>query len=189
MATKSDLDIFLNPASVAVIGATERPGAWGSFIMRGLLSVHYPGKIFPVNRKAHKVFGVPAYADIEGIKGSVDLAVLTIPDESVKEAIAACGRKGVKGLTIITAGFGETSQAGRERQEALALLARSHGMRVLGPNVSGAFNIPARFNASPTPADYIVPTPIAAVCQGSYAFYDLLYAGWSRGMGVGKFIH
>ncbi|MCP4669308.1 MAG: hypothetical protein GY849_23500 [Deltaproteobacteria bacterium] len=107
----------------------------------------------------------------------------------MKEAIAACGRKGVKGLTIITAGFGETSQAGRERQEALALLARSHGMRVLGPNVSGAFNIPAQFNASPTPADYIVPTPIAAVCQGSYAFYDLLYAGWSRGMGVGKFIH
>lgn len=189
MATKSELNVFLNPDSVAVIGATERPGAWGSFIMRGLLSVKYPGKIFPVNHKADKVSGIPAYADIEEIKGPVDLAVLTIPDESVEEAIASCCRKGVKGLIIITAGFGETSEAGRERQEALALLARSNGIRILGPNVSGTFNILARFNASPTPADYIVSTPIAAACQGSYAFYDLLYSGCSRGMGVGKFIH
>jgi acyl-CoA synthetase (NDP forming) len=189
MTTNRDLDVFLDPASVAVIGATERPGAWGSFIMRGLLSLKYPGNIYPVNRKADKVSGIPASPDIEGIKGPVDLAVLTIPDAFVEEAIAACGRKGVKGLIIITAGFGETSHAGRERQEALAALARSHGIRILGPNVSGTFNIPARFNASPTPADYIVPAPIAAACQGSYAFYDLLYSGSSRGMGVGKFIH
>jgi acyl-CoA synthetase (NDP forming) len=189
MGTNRDLDVFFNPDSVAVIGATERPGAWGSFIMRGLLSVKYPGKIYPVNRKADKVSGVPASADIEGIKGPVDLAVLTIPDESVEEVIAACGRKGVKGLVIVTAGFGETSEVGQKRQEALALLARSYGIQILGPNVSGTFNIPARFNASPVPADYIVTTPIAAACQGSYAFYDLLYAGSSRGMGVGKFIH
>ena len=96
MGKPSDLDVFLNPISVAVIGATERPGAWGSFIMRGLLSVRYPGKIYPVNRQADTVFGVPACADIEALNGPVDLAILAIPEESVEEAVQACGRKGVR---------------------------------------------------------------------------------------------
>ncbi len=189
MGTKSDLDVFLRPRSVAVVGATERPGAWGSFIMSGLLSLSYPGKIYPVNRQADQVFGIPASKDIGEIEGPVDLAVLAIPDESVEKEIRACSRKKVKGITIITAGFGETSTEGREKQEALAGLARSNGMRLLGPNVSGTFNLHSNFNASATPADNILPTPIAAVCQGGYAFYDILSSGWTKGLGVGKFIH
>ena len=72
MGTKSDLDAFLRPRSVAVVGATERPGAWGSFIMSGLLSLSYPGKIYPVNRQADQVFGIPASKDIGEIEGPVD---------------------------------------------------------------------------------------------------------------------
>jgi acyl-CoA synthetase (NDP forming) len=189
LQANSALDAFLTPESVAVVGATERPGAWGAFIMEGLLSVKYPGRIYPVNRQADQVFGIPAYTDVRDIKGPVDLAVIAIPEEFVEEAITACGQKKVKGITIITAGFGETSEHGRERQEALAGLARSYGIRLLGPNVSGTFNLHAGFNASPTPGDHLVPTPIAAACQGGYAFYDMLSSGWARGQGVGKFIH
>ena len=75
MGTKSDLDAFLRPRSVAVIGATERPGAWGSFIMSGLLSLSYPGKIYPVNRQADQVFGIPAGKDIGEIEGPVLVGV------------------------------------------------------------------------------------------------------------------
>ena len=189
MGAKSDLDAFLSPQSVAVVGATERPGAWGSFIMRGLLSLHYPGRIYPVNRQADQVFGVPACKDIKEIKGPVELAVLAIPEEFLEEVITACGQKKVKGVTIITAGFGETSEVGRERQEALTGLARSYGMRLLGPNVSGTFDLYAGFNASPRPTDNLLPTPIAAACQGGFAFYDILSSGWARGLGVGKFVH
>lgn len=189
MGAKSDLHAFLTPQSVAVVGATERPGAWGSFIMRGLLSLSYPGKIYPVNRQADQVFGVPAYKAIGEIKGPVELAVLAIPEEFVEEAIMACGQKRVKGITMITAGFGETSESGRERQERLAGLARSYGIRLLGPNVSGSFNLYAGFNASPRPADILLPTPIAAACQGGFAFYDILSSGWAWGLGVGKFVH
>ena len=189
MQANSNVDAFLNPESVAVVGATERPGAWGAFIMEGLLSVKYPGRIYPVNRHADQVFGIPAYTDVRDIKGPVDLAVIAIPEEFVEEAITACGQKKVKGITIITAGFGETSEQGRERQEALARLALSYGTRLLGPNVSGTFNLQAGFNASATPGDNLVPTPIAAACQGGYAFYDMLSSGWARGLGVGKFIH
>ena len=189
MVTKSDLDVFLNPGSVAIVGATERPGAWGSFIMNGLLSLTYPGKIYPVNRQAGTVFGISAFKNIGEIKGPVDLAVLAIPDEFVEKEIKACSQKGVKGITIITAGFGETSERGRKRQEALTGLARSNGIRLLGPNVSGTFNLQANFNASATPADNLLSTPIAAACQGGYAFYDILSSGWAKGLGVGKFIH
>jgi len=182
-------DIFLNPESVAVVGATERPGAWGSFIMAALLSLNYPGKIYPVNRQADQVFGIRAYRDLSDVEGPVDLAVLAIPEESVEKTIESCCEKGVKGITIITAGFAETSDQGRKKQEALADLARSNGIRLLGPNVSGTFNLYAGFNASFTPAGNLLQTPIAAVCQGGYAFYDILFSGCAKGLGVGKFIH
>jgi acetyltransferase len=184
-----ELEVFLNPASVAVVGATERPGAWGSFIMGGLRSLNYPGKIYPVNRHANRVFGLKSYKDLRDVEGPVDLAVLAIPEEFVKETIEACCQKRVKGITIITAGFGETSERGRRKQEALADLARSNGIRLLGPNVSGTFNLHAGFNASATSAENLLRTPIAAVCQGGYAFYDILSSGRAKGLGVGKFVH
>jgi acetyltransferase len=61
METKTGIDVFLNPKSVAVIGATERPGSWGSFIMQGLLSKNYPGKIYPVNSHVNQVYGITAH--------------------------------------------------------------------------------------------------------------------------------
>lgn len=189
MRTKSELDVFLNPGSVAVIGATERPGSWGSFIMQGLLSRGYSGKIYPVNRHANRINNIPAYRNIKDIEGPVDLAILTIPEHEVEEAIVDCGRKHVMGVTIITAGFGEALESGKAREEALARLARSYGMRLLGPNVSGTYNLHAEFNGSASPAEHLLRNHIAAICQGGYAFYDLLASGFSRGMGVGKFIH
>ena len=185
----SELDVFLEPRSVAVIGASERPGSWGSFMMEGLLSFRYPGKIYPVNRHPSTVYGLRAYPDIGSIPDPVELAVLTIPEGSVEQAVKDCGAKGVKGITIITAGFGEAVEGGRAREEAIARLARAHGMRVIGPNVSGTFNLHARFNPSPSSAEHLLATPLAAVSQGGFAFYDLLASGYARRMGVGKFIH
>jgi acetyl-CoA synthetase (ADP-forming) len=189
MGIKSELDVFLNPGSVAIIGATERPGSWGSFITEGLLARKYPGKIYPVNRQANQIYGIPAFRDVGEIKDSIDLAVLAIPEHSVEEAITDCGRKGIKGVVIITAGFGEAFENGKERENALARLAHSYGMHLLGPNVSGTFNLHANFNASSAPEHHLLPNRIAAICQGGYAFHDLLASGFSRGMGVGKFIH
>ena len=183
------LSVFLNPASVAVIGATERPGAWGSFIMEGLLGDAYPGQIYPVSRTAERVYGLKAFRDVREIPDTVDLAVFTIPGEGVPEALRACGLKGVRGVSLITAGYGETSTDGRHEEQSLLEIARAYGLRLLGPNISGTFNLHAHFNAAASPAGHLFPTPLAAVCQGGYAFYDLLASGFSRGMGVGRFIH
>ncbi len=189
MTVKKGLDVFIAPESVAVIGATERPGAWGSFIMTSLLIWKYPGKIYPVNRNAREVYGIPSFPDIESIKEPVDLAIMAIPKASVEETVETCGRKGCRGITIITAGFGEAVEGGREREEAVKNLAHSYGMHVLGPNVSGTFNLHARFNASGSPANFLLPTSLAGVCQGGYAFYDLMASAFGRKMGIGKFIH
>jgi len=189
MESGNNLDVFLRPASVAVIGASERKGSWGSFIMEGLRSWNYPGKIYPVNQKMKEVFGIPAFSDIRDIPNSIDLAIVTIPEQSTEKVVASCGKKRVKGITLITAGFSEVMEEGRQRERALKDLAHSYGMRLLGPNVSGTFNIHAQFNAAASPADHIIPTTIAAVTQGGYAFYDLLASGFPRGMGVGQFIH
>ena len=154
----SELDVFLEPRSVAVIGASERPGSWGSFMMGSLLSFHYPGPVYPVNRHAPTVYGLRAYPDIGSIPDPVELAVLTIPEGAVEQTVQDCGAKGVKGITIITAGFGEAVEGGRAREESIARLARAHGMRVIGPNVSGTFNLHARFNPSPASAEHLLAT-------------------------------
>ncbi|MGC9325082.1 MAG: acetate--CoA ligase family protein [Desulfomonilia bacterium] len=174
---------------MAVIGATERPGSWGSFIMEGLLSWEYQGRIYPVNPKGGTVFGYQVYPHVREIPDPVELAILTIPEEHVEAAIRDCGEKGIKGVTIITAGYAEAVQSGREREEALKRMAHRYGMRLLGPNVSGTMNLHARFNAAASPSGHLCPTPLAAVCQGGYAFYDLLALGFPHGMGVGQFIH
>ena len=184
----NNLEAFLNPRSVAVIGATERPASWGSFIMGGLLSTDYSGRVLPVNRNGGKVYGLPVHRDLREIDEPIDLAVITIPEKYLEETIAVCGEKGVKAMTVITAGFGEVDEAGKARQRRLMDLAASYGTRILGPNVSGTFNLHANFNGSAAGRD-LYRSPLAAVCQGGFAFYEMLSAGAARNTGVGKFIH
>ena len=157
--------------------------------MRGLLAAGYPGKLYPINRNSREVFGLPTLKDLSEIEEPIDLAILVVPEAAIEEAVSSCGQHGVKGVTIITAGFGETSEHGKKREESLARLAHEYGMRILGPNVSGTFNFHSGFNASPCIPELSTLTPLAAVCQGGYAFYDLLASGSYRGMGVGQFIH
>jgi acetyltransferase len=157
--------------------------------MQGLLARNYPGKIYPINRGVATVYGLPAHPDVTAISAPIDLAVLTIPEASIEEVVRACAVKGVRGMTIVTAGFGEAIESGRERELALAQMAREHGMRILGPNVSGTFNLHAGFNASASPTAHLFPTALAAVSQGGFALYDLMALASARRMGVGQFIH
>ena len=189
MDETGDLNVFFSPKSVAVVGATEKTGAWGAAVMRNLLARPYAGNIYPVNRTAERIFGVPAFEDVAQIPGPLDLAVLAIPAEAIEETVRACGRKGVKGVVIVTAGFAETSEQGLEKERSLATLARAQGMRVVGPNVSGLFNLHDHFVARGGRITEFLPTSLAAVTQGGVAFTDILTAGRNRGMGAGKLVH
>lgn len=189
MKSTADLNVFLSPKSIAVIGASERPGSWGSFIMEGLLSQKYPGNIYPVNHQAERIFNLPAFRDVRDIEENVDLVIVAIPEKYLEETLMACGEKKVRGVTVITAGFAETSDTGGLVQEKLSRLTRSMGLRLLGPNVSGTFNLHDGFFAASKHSDHLLKTPVAAVSQGGFAIHDLLASGVSQRMGVGKFIH
>ncbi len=186
---RKQIETFVNHGCVAVIGASDRMGSWGSIIMQGLQRWKFPGRLYPVNHSASTVWGIKAYPNIRAVPEKVDLAILAVPAESILEIIRGCAEKGVQGITIISAGFGEAVQGGREQELELARLAHQNGMRLLGPNVSGTFNLHEGFNASASPPDFLVPSPITAICQGSYAIYDLLVGSYWRNMGIGQFIH
>lgn len=189
MEKGSDLNVFLNPKSVAVIGASQKPKSWGSAIMEDLLSRPYPGKVYPVNVNGKSVYDLPAFKDVREIKGPVDLAIFIIPEQAVEETITACSQKQVKGIIIVTSGFGEISETGIARERALVKLAHSYGIRLLGPNVSGVYNLHADFVAARTRTKQIRRTALAAISQGGFAFHDLLASGSHRNTGVGKFVH
>jgi acyl-CoA synthetase (NDP forming) len=88
-------------------------------ILSNIVAGGFPGKIYPVNRKEQSIFGIPAYRHIEEVPGHVDLAIITTPAESVPGVLEGCGRKGVKGVVVITSGFSETDKAGRELEGVL----------------------------------------------------------------------
>ena len=140
IAAVNALKLFFYPRAVAVIGASRKRGTIGGEIFHNLLSYGFQGPVYPVNPTTEVVQSVPAYSSVEAIPGPVDLAVIVVPAAQVIEAAAACGRKAVKALVVISAGFSETGKEGQARQAELLRVCRGAGMRLIGPNCMGIAN-------------------------------------------------
>jgi acetyl coenzyme A synthetase (ADP forming)-like protein len=136
----ASLDAIFRPKSIAVIGASKRPGAIGREIVHNLISGDFHGKLFPVNPNADYIHSIKAYPSILEIPDPVDLAIIVVPAALVLRVVDECGRKGVKGLVIITAGFRETGAEGAAREKELRETCERYRMRVVGPNCLGVFN-------------------------------------------------
>ena len=131
---------LLEPKSVAVIGAGRTPGGIGHAILRNLIQGPFNGRVYPVNKSADHVSGVPAWASVGDIPGKVDLAVIAVPVGAVLATVRECGRAGVGSLVIITSGYGETGADGAAKERELLDVARGYGMRLVGPNCMGIIN-------------------------------------------------
>ncbi|HEX2296729.1 MAG TPA: GNAT family N-acetyltransferase [Actinomycetota bacterium] len=144
---------FLRPRSVAVVGASRRRGTISGEVFRNLLDGGFEGPVYPVNPKSDVVQSVRAYPSVLDVPAEVDLAVIVVPAAAVSAVARDCGEKGVKALLVISAGFGETDEAGEARQRELLEIARGYGMRVVGPNCMGLMNTHGdfRLNASFAP--------------------------------------
>ena len=189
MITGSDLDAFVRPHSIAVVGASERPDAWGHWLFRKLLDEGFPGTVYPINRRAQTILGQPAYPTVSAVPGPVDLAIIAIPTAQVLETIHDCAAKGVKAGLIITAGFSEVRQDSRAQEQEMVAYARAHGMRLVGPNVSGIINLHYNLLAHPAERQYLYKTPVTFICQGAYAITDLAAHEAGARRGFGKFLH
>ncbi|MDJ0313187.1 GNAT family N-acetyltransferase [Arthrobacter sp. H35-D1] len=145
---------FLAPASVAVIGASRAWGSVGQQLLEHVVEGKFTGAVHAVNQNALEVSGMMPYASIGEVPGPVDLAVIAVPYGQVPAVVEQCGRAGVKGLVVATAGFADDGERGLARQRALVRQARANGMRVVGPASLGVANTdPAvLLNASMAPA-------------------------------------
>ena len=187
-ARTQGLDGLFRPRSIAVIGASRRPGSIGRQVVANLIAGGFQGPVYPVNPKAEVVLSVPAYPSVKAIPGPVDLAVLVVPPDAVLVAAEQCGKKGVKGLVVITAGFREIGGEGIVREEKLRAIADRYRMRVIGPNCMGIINTEpefacnASFSATPPP-----PGSVAMVSQSGALGEAILADAAQAGLGVAMF--
>ena len=134
------LDPIFKPQAIAVVGASRRPGSIGREILHNLIEYNFHGKVFPVNPKADFIHSIKAFPTVVAIPDSVDVAVIVVPREDVLAVVDDCGRKGVKGLVVITSGFAETGEEGRRFEKLLLEKVNEYGMRMIGPNCMGVIN-------------------------------------------------
>src|SRR5215467_9477222 len=128
------LDAMFTPHSVAVVGATERAGSVGRAVLWSLVSSPFGGTVYPVSEKRTSVLGIKAYRRIEEIPEPVDLAVVVTPAVSVPDVISECVASGVRGAIVISAGFKEHGERGRQLEQQILERLKGSGMRVIGPN-------------------------------------------------------
>ncbi|MFY9561657.1 MAG: bifunctional acetate--CoA ligase family protein/GNAT family N-acetyltransferase [Terriglobales bacterium] len=145
---KHPLDAIFSPRTVAAIGATDRQGSVGRAVLWSLLSSPFGGTVYPVSDKRTSVLGIKAYRNVEDIPETVDLAVIATPADSVPGVIAQCVAAGVGGAIVISAGFKEHSEHGKELESQILEQLRGSGMRVIGPNCLGVMNPVSGLNAT-----------------------------------------
>jgi len=138
--TVNPLDVILKPKSIAVVGASRREGSIGREILHQLIEFDFHGKLFPVNPKADFIHSIMAFPTVSAIPDPVDLAIIVVPSGDVLSVVDDCGKKGVKGLVVITAGFSETGEEGKRLEAQLSERVRLYGMRMIGPNCMGVIN-------------------------------------------------
>src|SRR2546427_4271132 len=131
-ATARDLSSIFAPRSVAVIGASRDPGKVGHAIFRNVLE-DFQGVVYPVNPNAPAIRGVRSYPSVLEIPDPLDLAIIIVPAASVRAVLDECGRKGVRGVVIISAGFRESGPAGRRREEEVVAAVQQYHLAVCGP--------------------------------------------------------
>lgn len=178
--TASNLSRLLYPQSVAVIGASDDPSRIGGKPIAYMLKQGYAGKIFPVNPKRESVQGIKAYASVQALPETPDVAIVAVPAAAALETITALAERGAGGALLFSAGFAEMSEQGAQLQDEMARVANAHGMRLLGPNSLGLLNPQVHFYgtfATGLELGFPVPGNVAIVSQsGAYGAHLMTVA-------------
>ncbi|WKG07677.1 GNAT family N-acetyltransferase [Nocardia sp. PE-7] len=180
---------LLAPGSVAVIGASPERTRVGGAVLANLLAGGFSGPVFPVNLHRRSVRGVRAYATVREIPDEVDLAVVAVPPAAIGAVLDDCMAKGVKGLVVLTAGFGETGAAGLAAEHDLVAAARGHGMRVVGPSALGIANTDPAVGLNATLAPVLPERGrIGFFCQSGPLGAAILGEAAARNLGLSTFV-
>jgi acetyltransferase len=168
------LKTMFRPKSIAVIGASSKPGKIGYEVMDNIISYGFEGKVYPINLRETEILGKKAYKSVLDVPGEIDFAVIAIPAKYVASVLEECGKKGVKTAAIITSGFGEVGDI--EAENKLVEIAEKYNMAFIGPNIFGIVYAPENLNASFGPAD-VKPGKLAFITQSGALGIALM--GWT----------
>ena len=179
----------LEPASIAVIGASESRGNVGAQLIDNLVEGGFTGALYPVHPRAETIRGLRAHATVKAIGEPVELAIVAVPAAGVESVVEECARAQVRGIVVISSGFGETTAEGRALERRLVALARASGMRMVGPNCMGVINADpvVRMNATFAAA---LPRPgnVAIASQSGGLALSLLGSSHSANLGISSFV-
>jgi len=175
--------------SVAVIGASDRPGNLGRNILQNLLDWEYGGRVYAVNPRGGSVLGIPLHTSVEELPEAPDLAVAMVPARALPEVMEDCGRKGIARMAIPSGGFEELGEEGKELQEQLKGIARQHGIRFVGPNCLTVINAHSGLCLPfvPVPPD-LKRGGVSIIAQSGGIGLDLLIRLYSENVGFAKFV-
>ncbi|MGB9713702.1 MAG: acetate--CoA ligase alpha subunit [Candidatus Bathyarchaeales archaeon] len=187
------LDKIFNPKSVAVIGASDEEGSVGRALMKNFLESGFKGKVYPVNIRKTEILGLKAYQTVGQIPEPVDLAVIATPAKTVPEVVEQCGKAGIKGVIIISAGFKEIGPEGKALEDRILEIKRQYDLRILGPNCLGvirpSISLNATFiNAMPKPGNVAFISQSGALGSAilDWAIHENI--GFSNFVSVGSMI-
>jgi len=183
----SSLDSIFYPKSLAIIGASSSLGKWGQMILSNIMVGEFRGKIFPVNPKKKELYGLPVYGRIGDIPLPVDLAFIMTPAKTVPEILSECGKKGVRGVVLITSGFSETGETGKNLEKEIVGIARENGLMLVGPNTMGIISTYADLFAI---ASHTMPRKgsVAVVSQSGNLGVQLIHWSEQQGIGISFFV-
>ena len=192
VATVASLHPFFEPQHIAVIGASREPKSVGQRVLWNLLDSGFREGLFPIHPEADTLADLKAYPSLKDVPEEIDLAVITVPKEAVAEVVDACGEKGVRSLVIVSAGFGETGEAGRRAQRELVKKVRGYGMRLVGPNSMGLMNVRPREKGGTLNASFAMalpqPGPVAVSSQSGALGLAILEHAQTTALGVSSFV-
>ena len=181
------LENFFNPQSIAIVGASRQKSKVGHEILTSILNGGYKGKIFPVNPKADTIGQLRCYPDLESIGEVPDLVIIAVPVKIVSAVMRQCAKVGVRSVIIITAGFKEVGEEGRELEKQVVRIAKQAGIRVIGPNCLGVIVPANNLNAS-FGGDLPAPGAIGYLSQSGALLATVLDMAGAGGIGFSKLV-
>src|ERR687887_1600778 len=132
-------DVFLSPRSIAVIGASEKPGV-GRAIFSNIIN-GYKGKIYPITPSNPIIFGIKAHKSVLDVPEDIDLAVVATPNKIIPAVMEEVGKKKIKGTIIVSAGFKEVDEQGAKLEKEIGEIGKKYGIRIIGPNCLGIMSL------------------------------------------------
>ena len=184
------MHIFLEPASVVMIGASRKtgPGAYNGVEM--MLRYGYTGRIYPINPQADEICGLKAFPSLAGVPEVADLAIISVGRDHVIPAFQQCIEAGIRRVIIISQGFSDADSRGHELQTRISLLVRESGVRVLGPNTMGVMNNFRSFSTGfidlPRPVKVLPVSLIAQTGLIQLASKDFSGNMWGKSLDIGN---